>query len=84
MKILAIGDLVGENAVIKLKKSLEKIKQENTIDFIIANGENIAGGMGITEHSFKEILSIGIDVVTMGIILGGKKKYLVLLIIQNF
>ena len=46
MKILAVGDIVGESGVQKLKLSLPKIKQEEQIDFVITNGENSAGGMG--------------------------------------
>ena len=73
MKILAIGDLVGECGVKKTKELINKIKQENNIDFIIANAENSADGMGITEKIFKELLSMGINVVTMGNHTWGKK-----------
>ncbi len=73
MKILAVGDIVGESGVRKLKENLPKIKKEKNIDFVITNGENSAGGMGITEKNFKEILSAGTDVVTMGNHTWGKK-----------
>lgn len=66
MKILAIGDIVGENGLRKLKETLPKLKQNENIDFVITNGENVAGGMGITEKNYKEILAAGTDVVTMG------------------
>ena len=66
MKILAVGDIVGEGGVQKLKMVLPKIKQEEQIDFVITNGENSAGGMGITERNYKDILFGGTDVVTMG------------------
>lgn len=66
MKILAIGDIVGEAGVRELKSKLPLIKQEQNIDFIIVNGENSAGGMGITEKNFNDILSLDTDVVTMG------------------
>jgi metallophosphoesterase (TIGR00282 family) len=66
MKILAVGDIVGENGLKKLKEILPNLKQKEGIDFIITNGENVAGGMGITERNYKEILSCGTDVVTMG------------------
>lgn len=66
MKILAVGDIVGEGGVQKLKAVLPKLKQEEQIDFVITNGENAAGGMGITEKNYKDILSCGTDVVTMG------------------
>ena len=73
MKILAIGDFVGENALKKARKGIEKLKKEEKIDFIIANGENVAEGMGIREHDFKQMLSMGIDVITMGNHTWGKK-----------
>ena len=73
MKILAVGDLVGESGVRKLKELLPKIKKEEKIDFVITNGENSAGGMGITEKNFKEILEAGTNVITMGNHTWGKK-----------
>lgn len=73
MKILAIGDIVGESGVRKLKSELPKIKKENNIDFVITNGENSAGGMGITEKNFKDIVEAGTDVITMGNHTWGKK-----------
>ncbi len=66
MRILAVGDIVGEGGVQKLKNVLPALKKEEQIDFVITNGENSAGGMGITEKNYKEILSCGTDVVTMG------------------
>ncbi len=74
MKILAIGDIVGEIGLKKLRELLPKIKDENKIDFIIANGENSAEGMGITEYIFKELLALGVNVITMGNHTWGKKE----------
>ena len=73
MRILAVGDIVGESGVRKLKEELPKIKKEEEIDFVITNGENSAGGMGITEKNFKEIIEAGTNVVTMGNHTWGKK-----------
>ena len=56
MRILAVGDIVGESGVRKLKEELPRIKKEEQIDFVITNGENSAGGMGITEKNFKDII----------------------------
>ena len=53
MKILAIGDLIGNTGVKELKKRLGKIKKEEKIDFVIVNGENAAEGMGITQKNFR-------------------------------
>ena len=74
MKVLAIGDIVGESGVRKLKELLPIIKKEENIDFVITNGENSAGGMGITEKNLKDILEAGTDVITMGNHTWGKKE----------
>ena len=73
MKILAVGDIVGENGLKKAKEIVPNLKKEKEIDFIIVNGENVAGGMGITEKLYKDILYMGTDVVTMGNHTWGKK-----------
>ena len=66
MNILAVGDIVGENGVAKLQKELPLLKEKEKIDFVIVNGENAAGGMGLTEKLFQKILAAGADVVTLG------------------
>ena len=66
MKILAVGDIVGLNGLNKLKEILPNLKQREKIDFVIVIGENVAGGKGITEKDFKQILFAGADVVTLG------------------
>jgi len=66
MNILMIGDIVGEAGLNKLKLELPKIKEKYNINFIIANGENIAEGMGITEKDYKELQKLGVDVITLG------------------
>ena len=73
MKILAIGDLVGNSGVRKLKQELNKIIEEEKIDFVIVNAENAGEGMGITEKNFKEIIEEKVDVITMGNHTWGKK-----------
>lgn len=73
MRILAVGDIVGESGVRKLKEELPRIKKEEQIDFVITNGENSAGGMGITEKNFKDIIEAGTNVITMGNHTWGKK-----------
>ena len=73
MRILAVGDIVGESGVRKLKSILPTLKKEENIDFVITNGENSAGGMGLTEKNFKDIREAGADVITMGNHTWGKK-----------
>ncbi len=73
MKILAIGDLIGNSGIKELRKQLPAIKQAEKIDFIIVNGENAAEGMGLTQQNFNDILALNIDVITMGNHTWGKK-----------
>ena len=73
LNILIIGDIVGLSGVNKVKEILPKFKKENNIDFVIANGENSADGMGITSKIFKELIVSGVDVITMGNHTWGKK-----------
>ncbi len=74
MKILLIGDIVGYSGVKKIKEVIPEYKKKNNIDFIIANGENSADGMGITEKIFEDLKKSQIDVVTMGNHTWGKKE----------
>ena len=73
MRILAVGDIVGECGLNKLRETLPNLKKSENIDFIIANGENAADGMGITSAIFKELIALGVNVVTMGNHTWGKK-----------
>ena len=66
MKILAVGDLIGNAGVSKLKKELNRIIEQENIDFVIVNGENAGEGMGITQKNFNDLLDEKIDVITMG------------------
>ena len=73
MKVLLIGDIVGISGVNKVKETLPNYIRENKIDFVIANGENSSDGMGITSKIFKDLISSGVNVVTMGNHTWGKK-----------
>ena len=67
MKILFLGDIVGNSGCLAVKKNLpEQIKNKN-IDFVIVNGENAADqGVGITEEICKDLFNSGVDVITSG------------------
>jgi len=66
MKILFIGDIVGKVGRMAVKGLLPNIVDRYKIDFIIANGENAAGGFGVTEKTAVEMLGLGIHVITGG------------------
>ena len=74
MRILCIGDIIGNIGLLRLVKDLPQIKRDNNIDFVIANGENAAEGSGITEKQYRELLKAGTNVVTMGDHTWGKKE----------
>ncbi len=67
MKILFLGDIVGNSGCKAIKENLPNIIKKKKIDFVIVNGENAAqDGMGITENNTNELLNSGIDVITTG------------------
>jgi metallophosphoesterase (TIGR00282 family) len=66
MKILFIGDIVGNPGRDAVKKLVLDLKKELVLDFVIANAENAAGGSGITPRVAEELFSSGCDVLTSG------------------
>jgi metallophosphoesterase (TIGR00282 family) len=66
MRVLMLGDVVGRPGRRVLEKLLPIFRVERQIDFVVANGENSAGGAGITPKVFQKLLSFGVDVVTSG------------------
>lgn len=76
MKILFIGDIVGNPGRDAIKRLLPKIKQREGIDFTVANSENAAGGAGITPEIAKDLLDMGLDVLTNGDHIWDRKEIL--------
>ncbi|MDD3704448.1 MAG: TIGR00282 family metallophosphoesterase [Clostridiaceae bacterium] len=76
MNILFIGDVIGRPGRNYLSKNLSRLVAENSIDFTIINGENSAGGVGITKSTYDELLSMGADVITLGNHSWAKKEVL--------
>ena len=66
MRILAIGDVVGEVGCSFLRTKLPRLKKEKNIDLVIANGENSDKYNGITPYSEEYLFSSGVDVITSG------------------
>ena len=66
MKILFLGDVMGRSGRHSLRAHLPQAITDNNIDFVIANGENAAGGFGITESICNELYSYGVNVITTG------------------
>lgn len=74
INILFIGDIVGKPGRQIVKALLPKIVEEYKIELVIANGENSAGGFGITEKIGEEIFSLGVDIITTGNHVWDKKE----------
>ena len=67
MKILFLGDIVGNSGCNAVKNNLPNIIKDKSIDFVVVNGENAAReGVGITENITRELINAGVDVITTG------------------
>ncbi len=76
MKIMAVGDVVGKCGRRVFLKYTKKLKTEKNIDIVIVNGENAAGGKGLTEPVLSELYGAGADIVTSGNHIWDKKEVL--------
>ena len=66
MRLLFIGDVVGGTGRRALATLLPGLRDRHRPDFVVANGENAAGGVGITERTARELLDAGVDAITLG------------------
>lgn len=66
MKLLFIGDIVGEPGRRAVKHLLPGLRARHGLQFVVANGENSAGGAGITINTARDIFAAGVDVITTG------------------
>ncbi len=72
-KVLAVGDVVGNPGLERVRRSLRQIKRKYGVDFTVVNGEN-AAVVGLTPDQAEEILDAGADVITMGNHTWGKRE----------
>ena len=66
MKLLFVGDVVGGIGRRTLAALLPGLRDAHRPDFVVVNGENAAGGVGITEKTARELLELGADAITLG------------------
>ena len=66
VKILFIGDIVGEPGRRAVQQLVPVLRERHSLDVVIANGENSAGGNGITPMTAREIFKSGVDIITSG------------------
>jgi len=79
VKLLFIADIVGQPGRRTVKELVPRLRQRHGIDIVVANGENSAGGSGITLKTAEEIFSSGVDIMTSGDHLWDQKEVLDLL-----
>ncbi len=66
IRLLFIGDVVGRSGRAAVLEQVPLLRPNWRLDFVIVNGENAAGGFGLTEAIFEEFLAVGVDAVTLG------------------
>ena len=66
VRVLMIGDMIGKPGRDAVEQLLPELREQRGIDFVTANGENVAGGMGLTPSTADSILASGVDVITSG------------------
>jgi hypothetical protein len=79
VKILFIGDIVGEPGRRAVTGLVPRLRRQHELDLVIANGENSAGGSGITPKIAEEIYAAGVDIITTGDHLWDQKEVMGLL-----
>lgn len=66
MRILFIGDIVGNPGMNMVRRAVPYLRRHHRVDVVIADAENAAGGSGLTEKQFRRLRSSGVDLVTLG------------------
>ena len=66
MKVLCIGDVIGRPGREALRSFVGRLRAELGVGFVIANGENSSGGVGITVQSAEDMFGSGVDAITLG------------------
>ena len=66
MKLLFVGDVVGGLGRRTLASLLPDLRKTHELDFVVVNGENSAGGVGVTEKTARDLLEMGADAITLG------------------
>jgi metallophosphoesterase (TIGR00282 family) len=83
IKVIMIGDVVGESGLIALEQQLPLLIEKYNADFVLVNGENSADGFGLTEETFNRIIQAGADVVSSGNHIWQKKDFFPILESDN-
>ncbi len=73
-RVLMVGDVIGKPGRVAVEQTLPGLREERGIDFVTANGENLAGGMGLTVSTAEALFGAGVDVITSGNHIWDKKE----------
>lgn len=76
MTILFVGDIVGRPGRRAAKLLIPKLQKKLKVDLVVANGENLAGGKGMTKETYDEMVTAGVDCFTSGNHITSKKEFL--------
>ncbi len=74
VRVLMIGDVIGKPGRVAVERALPQLRDERHVDFVTANGENLAGGMGLTVSTAAALFDAGVDVITSGNHIWDKKE----------
>jgi 2',3'-cyclic-nucleotide 2'-phosphodiesterase len=74
LRVLMIGDVIGKPGRVAVERLLPQLRDERGIDLVTANGENLAGGMGLTPSTAQALYDAGVDVITSGNHIWDKKE----------
>jgi 2',3'-cyclic-nucleotide 2'-phosphodiesterase len=66
LRILFIGDVVGKSGRTAIAEHLPGAIRDWKLDLVVVNGENAAGGFGITEAIYNDFIDVGVDAITLG------------------
>ncbi len=66
VRVLMVGDLIGKPGRLAAERLIPELREARGVDFVTANGENLAGGMGLTAATARMVLEAGVDVITSG------------------
>jgi metallophosphoesterase (TIGR00282 family) len=66
MRLLFLGDIVGSPGLALVRRAVPRLRTRETLDLVIANAENTAGGAGLTPGQYRQLRAAGVDAVTLG------------------
>jgi metallophosphoesterase (TIGR00282 family) len=76
LRVLMIGDVIGKPGRQTMERQLPGLREERGVDLVTANGENLAGGMGLTMSTAGALFDSGVDVITSGNHIWDKRELL--------